>query len=187
MLLDRLWAFQRTIPSFLHWDTPASDSTPPWLKMQRARLQSVFECINMRLHWSIVSLDPVFNASNPQQWETDSYSAFHVACTRILEIAKESVAVNSHSRCLFHADAIRATTALLQIILRKVTRERTQLDKYISSCRDGIAIGRSLIPKVFARAEGIFEKLLNEYTLFMMLANRKNKTLRTIGCRVASE
>lgn len=170
-LLQRLWALQRTIPSFLQWDTPATEGNPPWLRMQRARLQSLHECVSMRLHWAIMSLDPVFNASHQRHRETDSYSAFLLASTRVLDIAKESVVVNNHARCLFHADAIRATAALLQMILRKVTQERAEVDKYISSCRDGIAIGRSLVPKVFARAEGIFERLLNEYALSKMLAN----------------
>jgi hypothetical protein len=99
-----------------------------------------------------------------------------MAATRVLEIAKKSVVVNNHARCLFHADAIRATTTLLQMILRKVRPERAELDKYISACRDGITIGRSLVPKVFARAEGIFEKLLNEYASYKMLANCKQGT-----------
>ena len=119
-----------------------------------------------------MSLVPVFPASNQRPRETDSYSAFFLlASTRVLEIAKESVVVNNHARCLFHVDAIRATAALLQMILRKARPERTELDKYISSCRNGITIGRSLVPKVFARAEGIFERLLNEYAPSKMLAN----------------
>jgi hypothetical protein len=126
----------------------------------------------MRLHWSIVSLDPVFNALNTRYRETDSYSAFHVASTRILEIARASV--DDHARSLFHTDALRATTALLQILLRKVTPDRSQLDKYIFACRDGIAISKSLVPDVLTRAEGIFEKLLNKYTQSKMLANYKN-------------
>jgi hypothetical protein len=141
--------------------------------MQRARLQSQYECVNMRLHWSIVSLDPVFSALNTRYRETDSYSAFHVACTRILEIARASV--NDNARCLFHTDALRATTAVLQILLRnRVTPDRSQQDKYIFACRDGIAISKSLVPDVLTRAEGIFEKLLNQYTQSKMLANYKN-------------
>jgi len=98
----------------------------------------------MRLHWAIMSLDPVFNASNQRHWETDSYSACHLASTRVLEIAKESVIVNNHARWLFHADAIHATTALLRLILRRVPAGRAQYDKCISSCRDGITIGAIL-------------------------------------------
>jgi hypothetical protein len=130
-----------------------------------------------------MSLDPVFNASNTRLWEPDSYSAFHVACTRILQIARESV--NGHARSLFHTDTLRATTALLQILLRKVTLDRSQLDKYILACRDGIAIGRSLVPHVLAKAEGIFEKLLNEYMLSKMSAN--SKICKPIGHRDANE
>jgi hypothetical protein len=148
--------------------------------MQRARLRTLHECVSMRLHWSIVSLDPVFHSSNPRPWEPDSYSAFYVASTRVLEIARESADFNSHARCMFHDVAIRATTALLQIILRKVTPDRTQLNKYIASCRDGIEIGRSLVPKLFARAEDIFEKLLNEYMPLNMLANCKTRHLEQL-------
>lgn len=125
----------------------------------------------MRLHWSIVSLDPVFNASNAPHWETDSYSAFHLASTRILQIAREWV--TGHARCLAHTDTLRATTALLQILLRNVTPDRSQLDKYILACRDGIAIGKSLVPDVLAKAEQTFEKLLNEYMPSNMSANYK--------------
>jgi hypothetical protein len=137
--------------------------------MQRARLQSQYECVNLRLHWSIVSLDPVFTASNTRHWAPDSYSAFHVSFTRILEIARGSV--NSHARFLSHTDILYATTNLLQLLLRKVIPDRSQLDKYIVACRDGIAIGKSLIPDVLAKGEGIIEKLLNEYMLYNMSAN----------------
>jgi len=138
--------------------------------MQRACLQSQYECVNMRLHWSIVSQDPVVNALNTRHFETESfYNAFHVACTRILETAKESR--NGPAPCLFHTHALRATTALLQILLRRVTADRSQQDKYISTCREGIAISKSLVPDVLTRAEGIFEKLLKECIQSKMLAN----------------
>ena len=118
-----------------------------------------------------MSLDPVFNNSNQRLKGEDSYSDFLVACTRILEIAEESAAFNGHARCLFHIDVLRATTAILQIILREVTLGRTHLDKYISSCRDAIRIGRSLVPKEFARVEETFENLLDAYMPAKMFAN----------------
>jgi len=133
----------------------------------------------MRLHWSIVSLDPVFNLSNSRHWETDSYSKFHVASTRIVEIARESV--DGRSRFLFHMDTVRATTAILQLLLRKVTPERTHLDKYIRACRDGIELCRSLVPKVLVRAEGIFEKLLNEYYVTQHASNCEKQIRKRIG------
>lgn len=130
--------------------------------MQRVRLQSQYECASLRLLWSIVTLDPVKNLTDPRLWVPDTYSSFYETAIRALDVAKTSVLVNRHARFLFHSDAIRPTILLLQIILRKVTMERTQLDKYIARFRDGIKICRSLVPKEIAKVEDSFERLLKE-------------------------
>lgn len=81
----------------------------------------------------------------------------------MLEVAKECTALNKDAGCLYHADAIRATISLLQILLRNPSMERQQLENSTAACQDGIAICRSLVPKEFTKAEDTFEQLLNEY------------------------
>ena len=135
--------------------------------MQRMRLQSQYNCIFMKLSWLIAHLDPVVTPIYPQLWEIEGpYATSREAACSVLQVAKECTALNQDARSLYHADAIRATVSLLQILLRKPSMERPQLEKIVIACQDGIAVCRSLVPKELTRAEDTFERLLNEFVSF---------------------
>ena len=150
------------MPSFLHWEKQTTHSSPTWIKMQRTYLRSQHMCISMKLSWSIANLDPVTIPKYQRLWE-ETYEPSLKAATTVLKIAKESAAVKLSPRTLYHAEAMRATTLILQIILRNVSLEPSQLDRFVVTCRDGITICRSLVPKILTKAEDTHENLLNEY------------------------
>jgi len=92
----------------------------------------------------------------------DGFGSSSEAACRVMAVAKEFVTLQSVDRILYHADALRATTVLLQILARKPDMDRHELEKLVASCRDGIAICRALIPKVLCRIEDKFEALVNQ-------------------------
>jgi hypothetical protein len=120
----------------------------------------------MKINWSTVSLDPSLMAKLQTMWEGgDPYAEARLAARRVLDIVKESVAT-SKSCGLLHSDAVRSTTLFLQTLLRKNQQEHP--DKIIEvteACREGIALCRSLVPAVLAKAEDTIEKLLDGYSL----------------------
>jgi len=116
----------------------------------------------MKLHWSITLLEPADVVGRRLPEADDGYTPSYEAASRVLAISKESATLNSVDRILYHSDAIRATTVLLHILLRKNGVDRFELEKFVVSCRDGIAICRSLVPKVLCRAEDKFEALVNQ-------------------------
>jgi predicted short-subunit dehydrogenase-like oxidoreductase (DUF2520 family) len=118
----------------------------------------------MKLAWTIAHLSSAALEGHSSQWELEnSYAASREIATTVLEVGRESLMLNDCARNFYHADCIRASTVLLQLLLRTVIIERTQQDRFLSSCREGIVECRALIPKVLARTEDTIEKLLNEY------------------------
>jgi hypothetical protein len=166
------------VPSFLHWGKPSTARSPSWVKIQRAHLLNQYNCVAMKLFWSLGALEPAqLIARRPEA--DDAYTPCYEAASRVLEVAKQSTTFNSIDRMLYHADAIRATTVLLQILLRKTKMDRTLLEKFLLSCRDGIAVCRSLVPNLLSRAEDKFETLVNQYVPRMSGVN-SNRHLERI-------
>jgi hypothetical protein len=132
------------------------------MKMQRTYLESQHACISMKLSWSIANLDPVTLPNYPKLGE-NTYEPSLEAATTVLKIARESAAVKLIPHTLYRAEAMRATTLILQIILRNFSLEPTQLDRFVDACRNGMTICRSLVPKILTRGEDTHENLLNEY------------------------
>lgn len=162
-LLEQLNQWEQIVPSFLHWEKQPNSYSPTWIKMQRAYLQSQYDCIGMKLNCSIAHLEPIMNDRYTKLEEVENpYALAHKAASRVICIAKGSTALNGSASILYHADAIRATKLALQSILRNASLEPTLLEEFIVSCRDGIKTCRSLVPKLLARAEDTCETLLNE-------------------------
>ena len=117
----------------------------------------------MKIFWSLAALKPLDVVARPLPDTEDAYTPSYEAASRVLEVAKIAADLRSTDRILFHADTLRATTVILQLLLRKTTMERAQLERFVLSCRAGIATCRSLVPKVLSRAEDKFEALINQY------------------------
>jgi hypothetical protein len=163
----QLSAWERKVPGFLDWRKPASDrSSRAWLKLQRSYLESQYQCILMKISWSTASLDPSLMAKLQSMWEGgDPYADARVAARRVLAIVKDSVATTTASSSLLHSDAVRATTLLLQTLLRNNHQEHPEKKTEVTeACREGIALCRSLVPDALAKAEKTIEKLLDEYS-----------------------
>jgi hypothetical protein len=160
--VEKLKGWELRVPSFLHWGKPSTARSPSWVKIQRAHLLNQYSCVAMKVFWSIGGLEPKDVVARRLPGADDGYTPSYEAAGRVLEVAKESANLNCADRVLLHADAIRATTVLLQVLLRKTTIDRAQLEKFVVSCREGIAICRSLVPNVLSRAEDKFEALVNQ-------------------------
>jgi len=186
-LLDRLHDLKRNIPAFLSWEKQPNDCSPAWLKIQRLRLRSQYESISAKLAWSLAHLSSTEMGAHFGHGEIERlYAASHDTATTVLVVAKESYILNCNARNFYHSDCIRATTLLLQTVLRNSPIDRARLDKFISSCRDGIGACRSLIPKVLARTEDTIDKLLNKYisptmTLIPRCVEQMNQTTGAIN------
>jgi len=162
----QLNAWERKVPGFLDWRKPASERLArTWLKLQRSYLESQYQCIVMKISWSTASLDPSLMAKLQSMWEGgDPYADARVAASRVLDIVKDSVATTPASTGLLHSDAVRATTLLLQTLLRNNHQEHLEKKaEIIDACREGIALCRSLVPVALAKAEKTIEKLLDEH------------------------
>jgi hypothetical protein len=119
----------------------------------------------MKLFWSIGALEPADVLARRIPGTEDAFAPSFTAARKILDAAKASANENRASRILQHVDAMRATTVLHQILLRKPTIDRAQLEVFAASCRDGINICRSLVPKVLCRVEDKLEALVAQYPL----------------------
>ena len=160
--MENLRAWEQKVPSFLHWGKPSTARSPSWVRIQRAHLQNQYNCFVMKLFWSISLLESTDVVVRRIPGPDEAYTSSYEAASRVLDVAKESVTLDCIDRILYHADALRATTVLLQILARKTNMDRNEMEKFVVSCRDGIAICRSLVPKVLSRAEDKFEALVNE-------------------------
>lgn len=92
----------------------------------------------------------------------EKYAAFREAAAGVLAVTQKCVGINPNAPIFYHADAIRATTLLLQGLLRNDALERFQRDETINSCRIGIDLCRALVPNFLARVEDTLQRLLNE-------------------------
>src|SRR5271170_2181952 len=107
------------MPPFLHWGKPPTARSPSWVRTQRAHLMNQYNCVAMKIFWSITLLEPAELIARRLPAADDANTPSFDAASRVLEVAKEAVTLNRIDRILHHADALRATTVLLQILLRK--------------------------------------------------------------------
>ena len=163
--MEKLKGWELRIPPFLHWGKPPTARSPAWVRIQRSHLKNQYNCVAMKIFWSITLLEPAELNRFPAV--DDGYTLSFEAASRVLEVAKEAASLNRVGRILHHTDALRATTVLLQILLRKTTMDHTQIQRFVVACRDGIAICRALVPNVLFRAEDRFEDLITQYLLLL--------------------
>lgn len=116
----------------------------------------------MKIFWSLAALKPLDVVARPLPDADDAYTPSYEAASRVLEVAKGFADLNADDRIIYHADAIRATTVILQLLLRKTTMERAQLERFVLSCQGGITVCRSLVPKVLSRVEDTFDALIKQ-------------------------
>ena len=163
-----LWAalsdWQGTLPLYLDWTKHNSAlSTHVYLKLQRPFIETQFECIRMKLNWSIAHLDPLLMVKFQSLWDVgDAKAECLQAGQRVLAIIDE-IGTPSDSYRLYHWEAVRATTTLVQMALRHDMVEGERRMDLVDSCRRGIEISRKLIPAVLARIESTLENTLEEY------------------------
>jgi len=162
---EKVVAWERNIPSFLDWKNTVNDRPPRnWMRLQRDYLESQYQCILMKISWSTASLGPVLIAKLQSIWENgDPYAEARNAAKRVLDIAKES-ASTTNSRAFHHSNAVRATTLLLQTLLRESQQDHQEKKNQVTeACREAIALCRSLVPAALAKAEDTIEGLLKGY------------------------
>jgi len=131
------------------------------MKLQQNYLECQYQCISMKVSWSTAGLGPVLLSKFQTGWDDGAtYAEAGDAARRVLDIVREST-VAAGTCSLYHTDAIRATTTLLQILLRISTQEPDKIGEIVAACREGIVLCRSLVPGVLTKAEDTIETILN--------------------------
>jgi hypothetical protein len=157
--------WRTTLPPYLDWTRYNSAlSTHVYLKVQRPFLETQFQCVKMKVSWSIAHLDPLMMAKFQSIWDVGDANAETLqAGQRVLQIIEENGAV-SDSYHFYHWEAVRATMTLSQMLFRNdvVEGQRTTMESLVELCRKGIDICRKLVPKDFTRVEGTIESTLEE-------------------------
>lgn len=116
----------------------------------------------MKLFWSIAHLDPLLMVKFQSLWDvSDAKQECIQAGQRVLAIIDE-VGIPSDSYRLYHWEAVRATTTLVQMLLRHDMMIDERRMDLVASCRRGIEICRKLIPSVLTRIEDTLESTLDE-------------------------
>jgi len=163
-----LWSdlaeWRRSLPSYLDWTKYNSAlSTHVYLKMQRPFLETQFQCLMMKVSWSIAHLDPLMLAKFQSIWDVGDANAETLqAAERVLQIIDET-GVGSDSYRFYHWEAIRVTMTLSQMLLRHDTVEgRVRMDNLVKLCRQGLELCRKMVPHILTRVEDALEQALNE-------------------------
>jgi len=122
----------------------------------------------MKISWSTASLDPVLIAKLQSMWNGgDPYAEARNAARRVMDIVKES-ATTTKARTFYHSDAVRAATLLLQTLLRDNPQDQQdKKNEVTATCREALALSRSLVPPVLTKAEDTIEKLLDAHVARM--------------------
>jgi hypothetical protein len=159
---DSLYKWRQDVPIFLDWDRRNS-AIPSYLKQQRAFLEMHFRCLEMRINLAIAHLDPLLY-SKPSTWEIgNAYPDALKAIQRILEII-ETQALTSNSYHLYHWDAVRATTTLLEIFLRNdFLDSQISLNELMETYYGGIRTCRKLVIGSLAKVEDTMDEAFNRY------------------------
>lgn len=158
-----LTEWRANIPVYLDWTKPNSAlSAHVYLKMQRPFLEAQFQCLKMKLSLSIAHLDPLLLVKFQSIWDVGDANAeaFH-AGKQVLKIVEE-YGIESSAYRFYHWEAVRATIALSQMLLRNDALGQRPVENLHEVSRQGIELSRKLIPKVLARVEDTIEKTLNE-------------------------
>jgi hypothetical protein len=146
------------LPAYLDWDKPNKGlSSHSYLKLQRPYLETQFWCVRMKLCLSIAHLDPVLMARFQSIWDmnVNIYEEALKACQNALKVIKQTIEEEgSNQTQMYHWEAVRATTTLIQILLRNEFNEAQMTsDKLVEACRDGVALCKKLVPDFLTSIE----------------------------------
>lgn len=74
----------------------------------------------------------------------------------------------SNQTQMYHWEAVRATTTLLQFLLRNEIHEvQMTSDKLVETCQKGVAVCRKLVPFYLTNIENVLGTAINQYTTFL--------------------
>lgn len=154
----RLEEWHGTLPAYLDWTKYNSTLTSRvYLRMQRPYLETQFQCLKMKVSWSIAHLDPLLMVKFQLIWDIkDAYATTLKAAQCVLKIIDENGAPSDAFR-FYHWEGIRTTMTLLQMLHRNDIIEGTTMDEVIESCQQGIKLCRKLIPSLLATMEEVIE------------------------------
>jgi hypothetical protein len=69
----------------------------------------------------------------------------------------------SNQTQMYHWAAVRATTVLLQILLRNEFHEvKMTSDKLVETCRDGVALCKKLVPDFLTSIENVLDTAITQ-------------------------
>src|SRR5947207_2285954 len=162
-----IWAslaeWRGTLPAYLDWTKYNSAlATHVYLRMQRPYLETQFQCLKMKVSWSIAHLDPLLMIKFQSIWDVGDANAETLeAGQRVLKIIDENGAPSDAYR-FYHWEGVRATMTLSQMLLRNDMIEGATTEKIIESCQQGITLCRKLIPSSLARVEETIQSTLEE-------------------------
>jgi hypothetical protein len=162
-LSDALVRWRESIPFYLDWDKHNSAlSKHSYLKLQRSFLEIQFQCLQMRLQLSVAHLNPSMLSKNFSWNAGIAYSESLRAGQRIVDIITSS-GLPSNAYRMYHWEAIRASSTLLQILLRHdFTPAQLNYDTLAETCREGISVSRRLAPRTLTNVENIIENALEK-------------------------
>jgi hypothetical protein len=152
------------LPRYLDWTRLNSAfTTQSYLKLQRAFLEIQFQCLTMKLAWSVGHLDPIIVAKFQPIWDAVYMNKEAIrAGQRVFQIITE-LSISSSSVQFFHWEAVRATLTLCQTLFRyDVGNGQDSMAGLLASCQEGIEICRGLIPKASAHIEDNIDKNFKE-------------------------
>jgi hypothetical protein len=164
-LWSKLADWRATLPVYLDWTKYNSAlATHVYLRMQRPYLETQFQCLKMKVSWSIAHLDPLLMMKFQSIWDVgDANDETLQAGQRVLTIIDENGAPSDGYR-FYHWEAIRATMTLSQMLLRHdvIDGQRSVTETLQQSCQHGLTLCRKLVPPVLARVENTIQSTLEE-------------------------
>jgi hypothetical protein len=162
-LSAQLSEWRGSLPVYLDWSKYNSAlARHIYLRMQRPYLETQFQCLRMKVSWSIAHLDPLLIVKFQSIWDASDANAKALeAGQRVLKIIDEN-GVPSDAYRFYHWEAVRATMTFSQMLLRNDLILAGNADNLVASCEQGIAICRKLVPRILARVEDTIESTLEE-------------------------
>lgn len=160
---SQLADWRGSLPVYLDWTKYNSAlATHVYLRMQRPYLETQFQCLKMKVSWSIAHLDPLLMVKFQSIWDVgDANKETLEAGQRVLKIIDEN-GVPSDAYRFYHWEAVRVTKTLFQMLLRNDTVEGPRTDNLVEFCQQGIILCRKLVPRILARVEDTIESTLTE-------------------------
>jgi hypothetical protein len=162
---EALGNWEINLPPYLDWSKLNSALTTQfYLKLQRSFLEVQYQCLKMKLTWSIAHLDSLTIAKFRPIWDVVHMNEDTIAAgRRVLKVITE-VSRSTRSGQFFHWEAVRATLTLSQTLVRyDIGNSENSMESLMESCSEGLAICRSLIPRGLERVENAIEFNLKKY------------------------